>query len=330
MAPGSQRDVGDQPRDGALAVGARDRHDRDPPISVADPGRRCGPRVGDALGPARQMPFLGTRQPRGPRRRHVPIGEGEGGLGQGERPFGPQPREGDDPVARVRRAMHREAGTSFTMLRPEAAQPGDDPRHRVRPVACGHVRAQVHERVPRRIALPVPGAPAPEGDFDLDHRLQPVDVGSFKQSCLDQSHGPGRIASRCGLDCAPWTFRPPCRARLRPIELTALQAAVAADFPAYLEDLRELVDLDCGSYTPEGVNQVADWASDFLGALGAAVERRAGSRRPPGRHRRRHVRRPHWVDRGSCSSATWTPCSTPAPPPSARSACRTASPTARA
>src|SRR3954451_4441444 len=58
------------------------------------------------------------------------------------------------------------------------------------------------------------------------------------------------------------------------IELTALQAAVAADFQAYLEDLRELVDIDCGSYTREGVNQVADWAAEFLGRLGSSVERR--------------------------------------------------------
>ena len=58
------------------------------------------------------------------------------------------------------------------------------------------------------------------------------------------------------------------------IELNALQAAVAADFPAYIEDLRELVDIDCGSYTPEGVNRIADWATEFLGALGAQVERR--------------------------------------------------------
>src|SRR6187551_1681261 len=61
------------------------------------------------------------------------------------------------------------------------------------------------------------------------------------------------------------------------IELAALQAAVAADLPAFLDDLRELVDIDCGSYTPEGVNRVADWAVEFLGALGASVERRPDS-----------------------------------------------------
>jgi glutamate carboxypeptidase len=58
------------------------------------------------------------------------------------------------------------------------------------------------------------------------------------------------------------------------IELDALQSAVAAELPAYLDDLRSLVDIDCGSYTADGVNRIADWASDFLGGLGASVERR--------------------------------------------------------
>jgi len=59
-----------------------------------------------------------------------------------------------------------------------------------------------------------------------------------------------------------------------PVELAALQAAIAAELPSYLEDLRRLVDLDCGSYTPEGVNVVADWAADFLAGLGATIDRR--------------------------------------------------------
>jgi glutamate carboxypeptidase len=59
-----------------------------------------------------------------------------------------------------------------------------------------------------------------------------------------------------------------------PVELAALQAAIAADLSAYLVDLRRLVDIDCGSYTPEGVNQVADWAADFLAGIGATIDRR--------------------------------------------------------
>jgi glutamate carboxypeptidase len=52
-----------------------------------------------------------------------------------------------------------------------------------------------------------------------------------------------------------------------------LQAAVAARYPRFVEDLASLVGIDCGSYTPAGVNRVADTVSQALGELGAAVER---------------------------------------------------------
>jgi glutamate carboxypeptidase len=55
-------------------------------------------------------------------------------------------------------------------------------------------------------------------------------------------------------------------------ELDALRAAIAADLPAYLEDLAELVNIDCGSYTPAGVDEVGRWVTAFLTELGAAVE----------------------------------------------------------
>jgi glutamate carboxypeptidase len=48
---------------------------------------------------------------------------------------------------------------------------------------------------------------------------------------------------------------------------------VEAQLPRYLVELEELVNIDCGSYTPEGVNRVADFCTDALGALGATVER---------------------------------------------------------
>ena len=38
--------------------------------------------------------------------------------------------------------------------------------------------------------------------------------------------------------------------------LDALRAAIGADLPAYLADLERLVDIDCGSYTPAGVDAV--------------------------------------------------------------------------
>src|SRR3954454_17079657 len=58
------------------------------------------------------------------------------------------------------------------------------------------------------------------------------------------------------------------------IELDAIRAAIAADMPAYLADLERLVNIDCGSYTPEGVDTVGRWVTDFLTALGATVETR--------------------------------------------------------
>jgi glutamate carboxypeptidase len=52
-----------------------------------------------------------------------------------------------------------------------------------------------------------------------------------------------------------------------------LSAAVAARFPRFVEDLERLVNLDCGSYTPAGVNRVADAVEAALGELGASIER---------------------------------------------------------
>jgi len=69
-------------------------------------------------------------------------------------------------------------------------------------VAWRHARAQVDQGMAARIALAVPRPAPADGDLQLDHRLEPVDVGTFEQAGLDQAHGPGRIASARGLDCA--------------------------------------------------------------------------------------------------------------------------------
>ncbi len=53
----------------------------------------------------------------------------------------------------------------------------------------------------------------------------------------------------------------------------ALGAEVASRFDAYLSDLERLVNIDCGSYSPDGVNRVADEVAAALAALGARVER---------------------------------------------------------
>jgi glutamate carboxypeptidase len=56
------------------------------------------------------------------------------------------------------------------------------------------------------------------------------------------------------------------------LELEALRTAIAADLAAYLEDLERLVNIDCGSYTPEGVNEVGRWTGGFLAGLGGEID----------------------------------------------------------
>ena len=56
------------------------------------------------------------------------------------------------------------------------------------------------------------------------------------------------------------------------LELDALRAAIAADLPDYLADLERLVNIDCGTYTPAGVNEVGRWTAAFLTGLGAEID----------------------------------------------------------
>ena len=56
------------------------------------------------------------------------------------------------------------------------------------------------------------------------------------------------------------------------LEIDAVRASIANDLPAYLEDLEELVNIDCGTYTPEGVNEVGRWTAGFLSDLGADID----------------------------------------------------------
>ncbi len=58
---------------------------------------------------------------------------------------------------------------------------------------------------------------------------------------------------------------------LQPGELDSLHSAVAAAEPAYLADLQRLVDIDCGSYTKAGVDEVGRWVAAELAVLGAQV-----------------------------------------------------------
>jgi glutamate carboxypeptidase len=57
-------------------------------------------------------------------------------------------------------------------------------------------------------------------------------------------------------------------------ELDGLRAGITADLSEYLANLERLVNIDCGSYTRTGVNEVGRWTGGFLADLGAAVEYR--------------------------------------------------------
>ena len=56
---------------------------------------------------------------------------------------------------------------------------------------------------------------------------------------------------------------------------TALRRTVDARLPRFLAELEQRVNIDCGAYTPDGVNRVAVFVADELRALGADVERHA-------------------------------------------------------
>ena len=58
-------------------------------------------------------------------------------------------------------------------------------------------------------------------------------------------------------------------------ELSALEAAIRAAEPAFLGDLERLVNIDCGSYTPAGVDEVGRFVGAFMTDAGAHVEVRA-------------------------------------------------------
>ena len=55
--------------------------------------------------------------------------------------------------------------------------------------------------------------------------------------------------------------------------LAAVRAAVEARNSRYVAELQELVSIDCGSYSPSGVNQVADFVAAALAELSGQVER---------------------------------------------------------
>jgi len=57
-----------------------------------------------------------------------------------------------------------------------------------------------------------------------------------------------------------------------PSELSRLTALLQGMLPSYMADLRRLVDIDCGSYTKAGVDEVGAWVQEAFAELGARVE----------------------------------------------------------
>lgn len=62
-----------------------------------------------------------------------------------------------------------------------------------------------------------------------------------------------------------------------PDELRRLDATVSEAYPRFLAELERLCNIDCGSYSPAGVNEVATWVAAAFADLGGEVERRPDS-----------------------------------------------------
>ncbi len=59
-----------------------------------------------------------------------------------------------------------------------------------------------------------------------------------------------------------------------PDQLDALATTVRAGFPRFLAELERLCNIDCGSYSPTGVNEVGTWVEGAFRDLGAEIDRR--------------------------------------------------------
>jgi glutamate carboxypeptidase len=57
-------------------------------------------------------------------------------------------------------------------------------------------------------------------------------------------------------------------------ELEGVRASIQRRLPDFLHDLEQLVNVDCGSYTKPGVDEVGRWTGAFLEGIGADVDYR--------------------------------------------------------
>jgi glutamate carboxypeptidase len=58
------------------------------------------------------------------------------------------------------------------------------------------------------------------------------------------------------------------------MDVQAIEKAVARRYDDYVEALRSMVDVDCGTYTPDGVNRVADMCEERFRSAGWDVQQR--------------------------------------------------------
>jgi glutamate carboxypeptidase len=66
------------------------------------------------------------------------------------------------------------------------------------------------------------------------------------------------------------------------LDIPAIRTLAEHYYESYLADLRDLVNLDCGTFIPEGVNQVADLMTKRFESAGWSVERIAQEASPAG------------------------------------------------
>jgi glutamate carboxypeptidase len=74
------------------------------------------------------------------------------------------------------------------------------------------------------------------------------------------------------MDPASSATATPATDLLPDAELRAIHASAVVRLPAFLEDLEALVNIDCGSYTKAGVDQVGRWVADRFKSLGGKVQ----------------------------------------------------------
>ncbi len=63
----------------------------------------------------------------------------------------------------------------------------------------------------------------------------------------------------------------PLHEKVTDAELGRLRQSIEGMLPGYLADLERLVNIDCGTYTKAGVDEVGRWVAEQLRALGASV-----------------------------------------------------------